>query len=249
MREIPNDPSEKDRKVVIPDSARPRVCRVNREVFPRDSKEEADKRMFRIMGEFADGFDFLQKYDLAATFFGSARCGIGDEYYKQAEGLAGRLAEVGFAVITGGAAGIMEAANRGAYNAGGKSVGINIKLPMEQRINNYTTDSKDFHYFFVRKLMLTFASEVYIYFPGGFGTLDEFFEITTLVQTKKIEPIPIILFGKKYWTPLIEWLESELFERYHTISREDLNIFWVVDSAEEAFDLITKEVCVELLKK
>jgi uncharacterized protein (TIGR00730 family) len=248
MHNAPESDSTKNTETVTIISTPARVCRISREIMPAN-KEENDKRIFRIMTELRDGFDFLKKYTLAATFFGSSRCGVGDEFYEHAEELAGRLAKEGFAIITGGAAGIMEAANRGAYQAGGKSVGINIKLPMEQHPNNYTTDSKDFYYFFVRKIMLTFASEVYIYFPGGFGTLDEFFEIITLVQTEKIGPIPIILFGKKYWTPLIEWLENELYEHYHTISREDLKFFWMVDSVEEAFDLITKEVCVELLKK
>ena len=138
----------------------------------------------------------------------------------------------------------MQAANKGAFEAGGVSVGLNINLPELQTYNPYLTEKFGFDHFFVRKVMLTYASEVYVYFPGGFGTLDEFFEIATLVQTKKIEPIPIVLVGKEYWTPLLEWMEKGLYEKHHTISKEDLNIYSVADSVDEAYNIIIKRVCV-----
>ncbi|MEK9176849.1 MAG: TIGR00730 family Rossman fold protein, partial [Patescibacteria group bacterium] len=155
-------------------------------------------RIFKIMAEFVDGFNLLRKYRLAATFFGSARTHLDERYYEDATVLAGRLSKAGFTIVTGGAAGIMEAASKGAYDAGGKSVGLNIELAAEQGVNQYLTDTFTFNYFFTRKVMLAFASEVYIFFPGGFGTLDEFLEIITLVQTRKIKRIPIILYGTSY---------------------------------------------------
>src|SRR5262249_37404934 len=153
--------------------------------------------------EFVEGFEVINKYALAATFFGSTRTSFESGIYQAATDLAGKLAKQGFAVITGGSAGIMEAANKGAFEAGGASVGLNIRLEANQPMNRYVTEQVTFDHFFVRKVMLTFASNVYIYFPGGFGTMDEFFEIVTLVQTAKIQPIPIVLYGKEYWTPLI----------------------------------------------
>lgn len=197
-------------------------------------------RIFKIMSEFVQGFEMIRKYDKAATFFGSARCGLEDDIYKEACELSRRLAKRDFTIITGGGNGIMEAANRGAFQAGGKSIGLNIDLPHPQGINGSVNESIQFHYFFTRKVMLTFASEVYVYFPGGFGTLDEFFELTTLVQTGKINRVPIILFGKEFWSPLIEWFEKSLVEKHQTVNRSDLEIFKLVDSVDEAFDTIIR---------
>ncbi len=199
-------------------------------------------RIFRIMAEFVEGFQMLRKYHLAATFFGSARSDLGEERYQDATDLAKKLSGSGFAIITGGANGIMEAANKGAYEAGGPSVGLNIMLPTEQLTNRYLTDGMTFNYFFSRKVMLSFASEVYIYFPGGFGTLDEFLEILTLVQTHKIKRIPIILYGKDYWQPITDLFENHLFKKYQTISEGDLKLYHVVDSVEEAYEAIIKLV-------
>jgi uncharacterized protein (TIGR00730 family) len=199
-------------------------------------------RIFRIMAELVAGFELLRKHGLAVSFFGTARCGAGEEVYKQAEELAAKLAKAGFAVITGGGPGVMEAANVGAFKVGGKSIGLNIELPMEQRLNPYVTESQQFHFFFTRKVMLAFASEVYVYFPGGFGTLDELFELITLIQTKKISKTPIILYGKKFWAPMMEWVEQSLYKKYATISRDDLDIIKVVDSVDEAYDYIMKNV-------
>lgn len=217
-------------------------CRIVTELLDPNGDAVESWRVFRIMSEFVNGFELLRKYGLAVTFWGSARFKPGDRYYNEAEALASKLAKKGFAVITGGGPGIMEAGNVGAFKVGGKSVGLNINLPMEQKLNPYTTESENFSFFFSRKVMLTFASEVYVYFPGGFGTLDEFFEIVTLIQTKKIEPLPVILYGKEFWEPLLKWFEKDLLKKHKTIGKDDLNIFKVVDDVDEAYKLIVKSV-------
>ncbi len=199
-------------------------------------------RVFKIMSEFVEGFDIIRRYGLAATFFGSARTNFEDDVYKDATELAGRLAKKGFAIITGGSSGIMQAANRGAFEAGGASVGLNINLPDTQAYNPYLTERFGFDHFFVRKVMLTYASEVYVYFPGGFGTLDEFFEIVTLVQTKKVRSVPIILFGKKFWEPLLSFIEKTLYEEHQAINEEDMKLYTVVDTVDEAYDYIIAHV-------
>ncbi len=206
-------------------------------------------RVLSIMSEFVHGFELLRHFDLAVTFWGGARFEPDHHYYKEAEELSSRLAKKGFAVISGGGPGIMEASNVGAFKVGGESVGLNIQLPFEQKLNPYTTHSLSFKYFFSRKVMLTFASEVYVYFPGGFGTLDEFFEIITLVQTKKIEKVPIILYGKGYWKPLLDWFEVSLLNKYETISKEDLSLFCVVDTVDEAYKHIMKNINVKKSKQ
>lgn len=206
------------------------------------TKDVESWRVFKIMAEFVDGFQLLRKYRLAATFFGSARTHLEPKVYADATELASRLSRSGFTVITGGASGIMEAANKGAYDAGGQSVGLNIELATEQDANRYLTDMQTFNYFFTRKVMLSFASEVYIYFPGGFGTLDELFEILTLVQTKKIKRIPIILYNKDYWEPLLQYFQKQLVEKYQTINQADMELFVVADSVDEAYDQVLKLV-------
>lgn len=218
-------------------------CRVMTDLFgPNGDDAVQSWRIFRIMSEFVDGFEILRKYSTAATFFGSARCGAGDDVYKAAEELAAKLAKSGFAIITGGGPGVMEAANVGAFKVGGKSVGLNIELPTEQKLNPYVTESQSFHFFFSRKVMLSFASEVYVYFPGGFGTMDELFELVTLIQTKKITKIPIVLYGKDFWEPLLDFAEKTMLKKYKTIGREDLEILHLVDSVDEAYKYITKHV-------
>ncbi len=199
-------------------------------------------RVFRIMSEFVSGFELLRNHGLAVTFWGSARIEPGNPYYKAAEELAAKLAKKGFSVISGGGPGIMEASNVGAFKVGGKSVGLNIQLPFEQKLNPYTTESLNFDFFFSRKVMLTFASEAYVYFPGGFGTLDEFFEIITLIQTKKIERIPVVLIGTDFWQPLLTWFEKDLVKKHKTVSKEDLELYKVFDSIEEAYKYILKNV-------
>ena len=220
------------------------LCRVENELLDPDGQDGAIQswRVFRIMSEFVQGFEMLRQYGLAATFWGSARLSPKDPYYKAAEELAAKLAKKGFAIISGGGPGIMEASNVGAFKVGGKSVGLNIELPFEQKLNPYTTESLTFKYFFARKVMLTFSSEVYVYFPGGFGTLDEFFEIITLIQTKKIDRVPVVLYGKAYWEPLLRWFEKDLLKKFKTISPEDLELFHLVDSVDDAYDYIVKHV-------
>ena len=199
-------------------------------------------RIYKIMAEFVDGFSLLKKYGLGATFFGSARHTVGDKYYDAATELAARLSKRGFGIITGGANGIMRAANKGAFEAGGASIGLNIKLPMEQKENDFLTDRMTFDYFFTRKVMLTFASEVYVYFPGGFGTMDELFEILTLVQTKKILPVPVVLYGKEFWSPFDTLFKEHLLGKYQVISSEDMNLYTIVDTVDEAFEHIINTV-------
>ncbi|MCA9361101.1 TIGR00730 family Rossman fold protein [Candidatus Kaiserbacteria bacterium] len=199
-------------------------------------------RIFRIMSEFVQGFEILRKHGLAATVFGSARTNPADPYYKAAEELSSRLAKKGFTIMTGGGPGIMEAANVGGFKVGGKSIGFNIQLPFEQKLNPYTTESLNFDFFFSRKVMLSLASEVYIYFPGGFGTMDELFEIVTLIQTKKIEPIPVVLYGKDFWEPMLAFAEKVMLKKYKTISPEDLEIFHLVDTVDDAYKYILKNV-------
>lgn len=234
----------KKKKVTIKAST-PYVCRLDAELLnPNGTEGDAVQswRVFRIMSEFVQGFELLRDVGLSATFWGSARLTPDNEYYKAAEELAAKLAKKGFAIVSGGGGGIMEASNVGAFKVGGKSIGLNIELPFEQKLNPYTNHSLQFHFFFSRKVMLTFASEVYIYFPGGFGTLDELTEIITLIQTKKIKQIPVILYGKEFWAPLMRYFEQDLVKKYGTLSAEDMAIFEVVDSVDEALKYITKHV-------
>ncbi len=234
---------KKDKKVT--GKAGATNCRIVSELLdPESTQGDAVQswRVFRIMSEFVQGFELLRDHGLAATFWGSARLQPDNKYYQAAEELAAKLAKKDFSIISGGGPGIMEASNVGAFKVGGKSVGLNIQLPFEQKLNPYTNQSLNFDFFFSRKVMLTFASEVYVYFPGGFGTLDEFFEIVTLIQTKKIEPVPIVLYGKEYWEPFIKIFKEDLLEKHETISKEDLELFHLVDSVDEAMKYITKEV-------
>ncbi|MBF6589387.1 MAG: TIGR00730 family Rossman fold protein [Ktedonobacterales bacterium] len=196
-------------------------------------------RIFRIMSEFVDGFTFLARVQRSVTIFGSARLREGDPSYERARTLARRLAERGYAIVTGGGPGIMQAANQGAVEGNGDSVGLNIQLPHEQRINPYVRQGISFHYFFSRKVMLDFSAEAYVFFPGGFGTLDEFFELITLVQTGKLERcVPILLIGRDYWQPLIAWMETMLRDRLGAIAPADLAIWTLTDDLDEALESI-----------
>ena len=221
-----------------------KTCRVDEELLTRDGADIQSWRIFKIMAEFVNGFELLRKYGLAATIFGSSRCNSGNEVYQMSEDLAAKLSKEGFTIMTGGGGGVMEGANKGAYEAKGKSVGLNIRLPHDaQEPNHYTTDAEHFDYFFTRKVMLSYASEVYIFLPGGFGTLDEFFEIVTLIQTKKIKNIPIVLIGKEFWMPLLVWIEDAMLHRYRTIDAKDMEIYHLVDSVDEAVSYIVEKVC------
>ncbi len=197
-------------------------------------------RVFRIMAEFVEGFEQLSDLGPAVTIFGSARTSRQDPLYKKARVLAALLARKQFAIITGGGPGIMEAANSGAKDAGGVSVGLNISLPHEQSANPYQTIAVNHHYFFVRKTMFVKYSHAIVCFPGGYGTMDEFFELLTLIQTMKIDPRPVVLIGKSYWTGLIHWLRRTMLEEYKNISVEDLRIFRLTDDPHEACDMIAQ---------
>ena len=202
-----------------------------------DFRSGASWRIFRIMAEFIEGFEFLADLKKEVTFFGSARVPATDPYYKEARKLGLLLGRAGFTIITGGGPGIMEAGNRGASEAGAQSVGLNIELPNEQRINRYVKKGKAFHYFFTRKVMLSVSAQAYVYFPGGYGTLDEFLEILTLIQTKKMCRVPIVCVGRKYWNGFFNWVREELVTNKFVEAR-DLELFAVVDTAEEAFKVI-----------
>lgn len=204
----------------------------------KDWRESTHWRIFRIMAEFVDGFQFLADFKGTVTFFGSARFDSENKWYKEAEKLGKLLSEHGFSVITGGGPGIMEAGNKGAKEGKGDSIGLNIQLPYEQRINPYVEKAIGFHYFFTRKVMLAFSAQAYVFFPGGFGTLDEVFELLTLIQTKKVEKIPVVLIGKDFWGNIDEWLKAKLLGEYKTIDPEDLDIYKIVDTAEEAFEIV-----------
>ena len=196
------------------------------------------QRLANVYNELAKAFDLLKELDHSITFFGSARFKPDNIYYKQAERIAKRLAEAGHTIITGGGPGIMEAANKGAYEARGRSIGFNIELPTEQNLNSYTTDNLGFHYFFTRKVAMVFAAEAYIYFPGGYGTMDEFFEMLTLVQTGKIKALPIVLVGSDYWNYVDRLIRHELYQDQKAIDKEDMKLYTITDSDDEVLDLV-----------
>jgi hypothetical protein len=196
-------------------------------------------RVLRIMGEFVQGFDTLADVGKAVTIFGSARVKEDDPMYAAARDLAARLANEGFAIITGGGPGIMEAANRGAVDVDGQSIGCNIELPFEQGMNQYVEVAVNFRYFFVRKTMFVKYTEAFVIFPGGFGTLDELFEALTLIQTGKIHNFPVVLFGSAYWQGLLEWIKDTLLAE-GKVSADDLELLAVTDSAEEACRIIVE---------
>jgi uncharacterized protein (TIGR00730 family) len=199
-----------------------------------ESKAHSSWQIFKIMAEFVDGFESLAKAGPCISIFGSARTKPGAPYYELATEIAKRLAEEGFGIISGGGPGIMEAANKGAQLAGGKSVGLNIELPFEQHSNPYIDRDKslNFDYFFVRKVMFGKYSQGFIMMPGGFGTLDEFFEVATLVQTGKMKDSPMILVGTQYWKGLLDWMSTTMLDAGN-ISPDDVNLFKIVDTAEE----------------
>lgn len=196
------------------------------------------RRIEKITKEFMEGFDFLADYPKSVTFFGANQFKEDNPYYADARKLASHIVEkLGYSVFSGGGPGIMEAANRGAFEAGGNSLGLLIKLPEGQITNKYITKSFDSYYFFVRKVLLSFSAEAFIFYPGGFGTLDEFFEILTLVQTKKIVNIPIICVGSEYWNKLKQFMEKEQLSR-DAIMPEDLNLFHIVDDHDKIIEII-----------
>jgi uncharacterized protein (TIGR00730 family) len=198
-------------------------------------------RVLRIMGEFVEGFEQLSDLGLAVTIFGSARTKPDEPMYKKAVELARLLGETGLAIITGGGPGIMEAGNKGAKEAGTRSVGLNIELPFEQHENPYLDDFINFHYFFTRKTMFLKYANAFVIFPGGFGTMDEFFESLTMIQTGKIKNFPVVLFGTEYWNGLINWLRDTMLSKGR-ISEGDLDLLMQTDSTEEARDFIVRSI-------
>jgi uncharacterized protein (TIGR00730 family) len=200
-----------------------------------------EEHLDRIQREFRRGFELLQKYPRSVTIFGSSQARPENPWYEHAVDLADRIVkETGYTVITGGGPGIMEAASRGAAEAGGKAVGLRIDLLRERTANPYVTDGIDFSYFFARKTMLAFAAEAYIFFPGGFGTMDELFGILTLIQTGKIPRVPVIMFDTRFWTPLRQFMESVELKEYHTIDAWDPDLFEITDSIDRVIDIIKK---------
>lgn len=199
-------------------------------------------RMFRIMSEFVDGFETMSSIAVpSVTIYGSARTKPEDEYYQLTQEIAHGLAQSGFGVITGGGPGIMEAANKGASEGGGVSVGLNILLPHEQQPNPYVNFSLNFKYFFVRKVMLMKYSSGFICMPGGFGSLDELFELLTLIQTDKVKPFPIVLVGSQFWAGLIDWIKNQMLQ-CGNISLEDLSLFKVLDKPEDVVDYLNNTI-------
>ncbi|MDX1479613.1 MAG: TIGR00730 family Rossman fold protein [Saprospiraceae bacterium] len=206
----------------------------------RELKGENSWTMFKVLAELVEGFESLNRIGPCISIFGSARTHPGDKYYQLAVELAGRLVKEGFGVITGGGPGIMEAANKGAHLEGGSSVGLNINLPFEQSNNQYIDEDKllNHRYFFVRKVMFVKYAQGFIVLPGGFGTMDELFEVLTLIQTKKISRVPVVLVGSEFWGGLREWITTVMLEQHQNIHREDLDLFPVVDDPEAVVEYI-----------
>jgi uncharacterized protein (TIGR00730 family) len=203
-------------------------------------KAENSWTMFKVISEFVDGFERLNKIGPCISIFGSARTKPDNPYYKKAVEISRALTEEGWGVITGGGPGIMEAGNKGASLFGGISVGLNIHLPFEQSHNQYVDHDKNLEhrYFFVRKVMFVKYAQGFVVMPGGFGTMDEMFEVLTLIQTQRIERVPVILIGKDYWTGLVDWIKAVMLEKEHNINPDDLDLFWVVDEPEEVVRIV-----------
>lgn len=202
------------------------------------SLQAAVFRLGNMEQEIENAYNILRKHPRTVTVFGSARTAESDRYYQKAYELGGKLAEAGYTVITGGGHGVMEAANRGAFEAGGQSIGFNIKLPHEQTLNQYTTESLAFTHFAPRKIAMTLYADAYVYFPGGFGTIDELGEILTLVETGKTARTPVILYGKDFWQKFDDFVTAQLLDGYHTISANDHHIYQIVDNSDQTLNLI-----------
>jgi uncharacterized protein (TIGR00730 family) len=215
------------------------VVKMKTIVRRRDFTQDETWRVFRIMSEFVEGFEILSQVGKAVSIFGSARSPESSKYYKVAEEIAYLLAKAGYAVITGSGSGIMEAANKGASRAKGHSIGLNIEIPSEQTPNKYVNTLLDFHYFFVRKVIFVKYAKAFVIMPGGYGTLDEFSEAITLIQTGRIPRFPVVLFGSEYWKGMVGWLKATVLKDGN-ISKRDLEIFTIVDDPKEAVNVIKK---------
>ena len=208
-------------------------------IIKKDFTQEDTWRMFRIMGEFVDGFEVLSQVGKAVSIFGSSRSRSDNKYYKFAEEIAYLLAKSNYAIITGGGPGIMEAGNKGARRAGGLSIGLNIQIPTEQKANEYIDTLLDFHYFFVRKVMFVKYAKAFVIMPGGYGTLDEFYEAINLIQTQRIPKFPVVLFGSDYWKDMIKWLKDTVL-RHGNIGPHDLELFKIADEPKEVVKIVNK---------
>ena len=216
------------------------IAKANMKKWGKTVKGENSWTMFKVLSEFVEGFETLTELGPCISIFGSARTKPNHPYYKKAVAIAKLLTEEGYGVITGGGPGIMEAGNKGAAMVNGKSVGLNIDLPFEQGSNPYVDNDKNlnFRYFFIRKVMFVKFAQAFVILPGGFGTMDELFEVITLIQTKKISKVPVILVGKKYWGGLVEWVKSTMLEEENNIKAEDLGLLPIVEEPEEILKII-----------
>ena len=205
------------------------------------AEDMVESRMCTVNAELRNGLEMVKSIKRGVTFFGSARTPVDSVFYKKAYNLARRISqELGYSIITGGGAGIMGAGNQGAFDVGGESVGFTIKLPMEQKTNLFLTKESPFYYFFTRKVALSFAADAYVVFPGGYGTLDELTEILTLIQTGKTERVPVILVGKTFWQPFVDFLKNKVLEEEKGIDAEDLDLFVLTDDEEEIMGILKK---------
>ena len=212
---------------------------IKNQCFDEHSGDVTNSRICIINEEFKQGFEMMKKYPKSVTIFGSARLPEDNKHSLNATEVAKRLSEKGYAIATGGGHGIMGAAHKGSSLGGGTSLGINIELPFEQTMNKYIDDSVDFHHFFSRKVILAYSAEAYIYFAGGFGTMDELFEILTLKQTKKIPDVPIILFGSEFWQPLEDYMKKTFLMDNQTVSENDFNLYTITDDINEVVDIVS----------
>lgn len=219
--------------------------RINTPSITHDNQQEKERvrkaledTESQIIKELEEGIAAISHYPKSVTIFGSARLKPGSKYYEITRDLAGKIANKGYAVLTGGGPGIMQAGNQGSKEAVGSAIGFNIELPFEQVINPYVTHGVNFHFFFTRKLAMNYSGEVYICMPGGFGTMDEFFQILTLVQTKKVQKVPIVLFGSEFWAPLVEFSRKTLLEEFGTVSKEDFDLFTMTDDIDDVLDIV-----------
>ncbi|MFA6535984.1 MAG: TIGR00730 family Rossman fold protein [Candidatus Paceibacterota bacterium] len=232
---------DKERKNInIPDFQLNRIPHTIDDIVASLGPKE-QHRLSVILQEFVDGFSFIRKYPKSVTFFGSARFPEGNVHYEKAKKVASEIVKkLDYAIITGGGPGIMEGANRGAKDANGKSVGLLIQLPEEQVANPYVNESLSFYYFFVRKVVLSFSAEAFLFFPGGFGTFDELFEILTLIQTHKIPWAPVILVGQDYWAPIDKMIKSVMLHEHKTIDEPDTRLYTITDSVDEILEIIKR---------
>jgi len=229
--EIKRDPNKKT--INVPESEITAPHKID-----TDIEKMLHERAGRAEIELLNGFHAVRKFPKSVTFFGSSRLREDHPYYQKAKGIAKLICESGFTVVTGGGPGIMQAGNQGATETCGSSVGFTIDLPTEQIINPYVTHGVNFHYFYTRKVTMFFSAEVYIYFPGGFGTLDEFFELVTLVQTNKMPKVPIVLVGTDFWGPVQKLCKETLLEKFETISAEDLELYTITDDEDEILEIV-----------